>query len=444
LALGLRLFSTLGTARVIFANFTPTLKTKVTERLEFFEDLAQFTGDPHPVFLRVASDGGQRIIDLCDESWSAVTVSADGWRVGAAPVRFRRTEGMRSLPQPVPGGSIKELLPFLNLPDDNSRILCLSWLLSALHPTGACPVLSLTGMQGSAKSSLAKILRSLIDPCSNPLRTAALNERDLCISAQNSYMICFDNLSAIPHWLSDAICRLSTGAGMALRKLYTDQKEILFGSIRPVLFNGITVLAERGDLRDRLIDLHLPPISQDARKGEDEFWKAFDAARSRIFGALLDALVLALRNLPTVPTVGLPRMTGFSQLGVAAEKALGFRKGFFLTAYKNNRRESSLTALEYSPAAALIPKLLNGRSSWEGTHGQLLQELNLLAGGDSRDPAWPRSGRKMAAVLAREEPSLLTAGIRMRRLARSGGSGSRRIRLEYLTVRSSHSAGTKK
>ena len=40
---------------------------------------------------------------------------------------------------------------------------------------------------------------------------SALDQRELMIAANNSYLLAFDNLSGLPHWLSDAICRLATG-----------------------------------------------------------------------------------------------------------------------------------------------------------------------------------------------------------------------------------------
>jgi len=91
---------------------------------------------------------------------------------------------MASLPHPVAGGSIEELWPFVNVPDDEQRVMAVSWLVTALRPTGPYPVLILQGEQGSAKSTTARVLRSLVDPSSVPLRTAPRNEQDLAIHAQ--------------------------------------------------------------------------------------------------------------------------------------------------------------------------------------------------------------------------------------------------------------------
>ena len=59
------------------------------------------------------------------------------------------------------------------------------------------------------------------------------------IAANNGYLLAFDNLSGLPVWLSDALCRLATGGSFAVLQLYTDDEEILFEAARPILLNSI-------------------------------------------------------------------------------------------------------------------------------------------------------------------------------------------------------------
>jgi hypothetical protein len=54
----------------------------------------------------------------------------------------------------------------------------------------------------------------------------------------------------LPHWLSDALCRLATGGSFAVRQLYTDDEEVLFEASRPILLNGIEDVICRPDLGD--------------------------------------------------------------------------------------------------------------------------------------------------------------------------------------------------
>ena len=121
-----------------------------------------------------------------------------------------------------------------------------------------------------------------------------------------------DNLSHVPVWLSDALCRLSTGGGLADRELYTDGEVFLVDVQRPCLLTGIEDLATRGDLLDRTIPLALTPIADDARIPEQQLKAAFERVQARILGALLAAVSCALRNLPTTKLASMPRMADFS------------------------------------------------------------------------------------------------------------------------------------
>ena len=141
------------------------------------------------------------------------------------------------MPLPVPerGGSIEGLLPLLNLSSRNDFVLVIAWLLAALRPGGPHPVLAISGEQGSAKTVLSKMLKALVDSNVAPVRALPREERELMIAANNSYLLAFDNLSGLPAWLSDALCRLASGGSFAVRQLYTDDDEVLFQAARPLL-----------------------------------------------------------------------------------------------------------------------------------------------------------------------------------------------------------------
>ena len=68
-------------------------------------------------------------------------------------------------------GSIDLLRPYVNLTEADFRLM-IAWLTAVLRPVGPYPILVLHGEQGSAKSTLAKVLRLLIDPqaCPRPDR----------------------------------------------------------------------------------------------------------------------------------------------------------------------------------------------------------------------------------------------------------------------------------
>ena len=181
-------------------------------------------------------------LDLADDAWRVVRVTADGWNVipgNAAPVRFRRPRAMLSLPTPAPGGDLSTLRPLLNVANDDAFDLIGGWLLGALNPRGSYAILVLHGEQGAAKTTAGRMLRCLIDPNVAPLRTQPKDEGDLLIAASGGLMVAYDNLSHLPDWLSDGLCRLTSGGGLSKRQLYTDIDEVVLDARRPALLTGI-------------------------------------------------------------------------------------------------------------------------------------------------------------------------------------------------------------
>jgi hypothetical protein len=143
----------------------------------------RFDGPQREVFVRVAEYHDAVYLDLGDEHWRAIEVTQSGWRIVDDPtVRFRRARGMLMLPTPVHGGRIDELDRFINIRGEDLALVR-AWLISAARAQGPYPILCLHGEQGTAKSTTAKALRSLIDPNESPLRTVPRDERDFYISA---------------------------------------------------------------------------------------------------------------------------------------------------------------------------------------------------------------------------------------------------------------------
>lgn len=403
----------------------------VQDALGVLEGRALFDGAEHLIFTRVAESRGAIYIDLCNDAWEAIEITAHGWQVIAnPPVRFRRMKGMLPLPHPVAGGTLRDLQHFVNIQNMDAWVLLIAWLLMTFSPRGPYPVLDLAGEQGSAKSTLARVLRSLVDPSSAPLRTSPREERDLTISAHAGWILAFDNLSFLPQWLSDAFCRLATGGGFATRELYTDSEEVLFDAQLPVLFTAIEDIASQGDLIDRSIRLLLPAVPKQKRKRESVFWSEFEAARPKIFGALLDVVAAAHRNLPTVKLENLPRMADFAAWVIAAEPALGWNSGTFLEVYARNRQAANDLALDASLVAGAVKKLME-KGPWEGTASELLEVLTAeISEKDAKAKTWPKSPLSLANVLRRLAPNLRAADIGVTFLKTTNNNSKRLIRIE--------------
>jgi hypothetical protein len=410
--------------------------------LNVIEARARFDGPERAVFVRVGAHNGALYLDLADSCWRAIEIDANGWRIVAhAPIPFRRPAGMLALPEPVRGGKIDELRPFLNVSDNDEFVLAVSYELAAMRPRGPYPILDLIGEHGAAKSTFASVLRKLIDPNYAALRALPRDERDLFIAANNAHLLPFDNISWLPDWLSDAFCRLSTGGGFATRELYSDQDEALFDAMRPIILNGMEDFVGKSDLADRSIILALKNITDDKRKPEAEFWAEFERAQPRIMGALLDGVAHGLRQLPETRLTASPRMADFALWGTAYETAF-WQSGTFLKAYAQNIDEAFAAMIEADRVAKAVqdfmaarpdlkkqPSLIDQRDEWTGTATDLLQILKTFVSGKLKNKEFPTSARGLSGRLRRAAATLRRVGIEVTFVKDTSSKRTRTIKI---------------
>ena len=374
---------------------------------------ALFEGKQHTTAVRVSGNDDCIWLDLANDKWQAVRIDAKGWRVVDKPnVAFIRPRGVLPLPIPETGGSLDELRDLVNVPDDNDWILIMAWLVASLRPSGPYPVLSINGEQGSAKSTLCRMLRARVDPNVAALRSGPRDERDLVIAGSNGHIVALENLSKVPDWLSDALCRLSTGGGFGTRELFSDNEEKLFNGQRPVMLNGITELCTRSDLLDRSIVISLPAIGEQKRTAESDLWTEFESIRARTLGALLDAVSQACSARAHICLDALPRMADFATWSVAAEPALPCDAGDFLRAYSSNRSSANETAIEGSVLSGPVFVFMESRDEWQGTASALRDELESIS--DERivkGKDWPKKPHLLSGELKRIAPNLRRTGI---------------------------------
>jgi hypothetical protein len=373
---------------------------------------ARFSGKRHKVFIRIGEANGKLYYDLGDETWSVVEIDGAGWRVlSKSPVKFIRPSGYKAQVNPVRGGSLDELRRFINVSSEDDWTLFIGWLISSYRATGPYAILSLAGTQDAAKSTTTKMVRLLIDPSTALVRAQPKEERDLMVGAKNNWLLAFDNLSHVTEWLSDALCRVSTGGGQANRENYTNGDEYLFDVMRPVAMNGIEELATRPDLADRTINVFLPSLRDDQRKDEKILYAEFNEALPRILGAIFNVLSVAMRNLPATRLEKLPRMADLTRFATAAEEGLGWPAGTFMTTYEEYRRTSKINALEASHIGTALLTLVDDFPHWSGTATDLLDALDGRWPRAAKKVHFPASARSLSGALRRLIPNLKEVGI---------------------------------
>ena len=414
-------------------QFTEKMLTQsaLDDQRRTYEGQALFEGEEHPVFNRIGSLGRSLYLDLGGAKWDAVAINAGGWQVIThPPARFRRARSMQPLPVPtLAGGDINLLRPFLNTASEADFQMLVAWLIGCFHPKGPYPILILNGEQGSAKSTTARVLRNLIDPANPVARSAPQSEQDLVIAAKHNHVLAFDNLSSIKPAMADAFCRIATGGGFGTRKLHTDDTEMLFSATRPCLLNGIPDLANRPDMADRAIVVHLPVIEPAERAFEGEFNRQLDQAMPRILAGLLDAVSAAMANLATVELPERPRMADFARWVTAAEPALGWPEGAFLASYAANRAQGDRASVEGNPVGLAILKLAKEETRWSGTMTELKTVLRNRYPLLTEDAySFPRQENKLSTAIRRVIPPLRRMGVEIS-FTRQGQSGERVVQI---------------
>ncbi len=394
-----------------------TLKTSI----RILEGKACFESPMFDLQVRVAKYDNALWYDLGKNRVAKIT--ADGWEVTQnVPILFRHFNHQKPKVEPVGGGSIHELVEFLNIRNDDPKqfsgdlLLALVSLVAGFIPDFPHPILVLHGPQGAAKTTLSRMFKELIDPSAIKTLTMPTDIREFVQLVSHHWYVPFDNLSYLKGNFSDALCRAVTGDGFSKRELFSDDDDVIYEFQRLFSLNGINLAVERADLLDRCLIIGMERVS----KFEEAalFWKRFHEAKPRILGAIFDLLVVAFREADKLPPTQTNRMADFVKWGRAITKALGYDPALFVEAYRDNDRKQHEEALEASPVALTILDFMANRDDWEGTPSELLSELLLRVEDlkiDTKAKSWPKDPRWLWKRIQEARTNLEANGIQVTR-----------------------------
>ncbi len=357
--------------------------------------------------LRVAELDGTSYIDTGRTDGKVIRLRAGTWSViDTAPVRFLRTKLTAAMPLPPRTGDLYRLWDFINvaLPD---RPVLLAALIAALVQTDVPhPVVALFAEQGSAKTTTTRMLVDLIDPSPVPLRQAPRDADSWVTAASGSWLVALDNLSAIPPWLSDSLCRAATGDGNVKRALYTDGDLAVVKFRRCIIINGIDVGAVRPDLAERMAMIDLRRIDRHMRQPEAGLRQLWHQALPGILSGLLSLAATVHHRLDTIEVDDAPRMADFGRVLACVDEVLssdGLRR------YMSRSDQLSEDSLSADPFIECLR--LHTYEPLRGQSGVDLLALITPTGGDWRRPKeWPRNGRDVTSLLRRHAPALRKLG----------------------------------
>ncbi|MCJ7609837.1 hypothetical protein MUP00_09260 [Candidatus Bathyarchaeota archaeon] len=402
-----------------------------------------------PLHNRLAWHDGAIWLDLADQNRRPVKITKEGWTIeNDPPILFRSYPHQLPLPEPSRGGDPWKLLDYLNVREAD-HLLYMTYVGTLFIPGFPHPILGVYGPQGSTKTTTMTLTMSVVDPSAADIAALPRNERELIQFLDHHYVAYFDNVSWLPDWASDALCRACTGAGFSKRQLYTDDEDFIYCFQRSVGLNGINVAARKPDLLDRNLLIGLEQVPEAKRRMETEIEEKFTQERPLILGGFLDAVVKAL-NMPEPRLDRTSRMADFQSFGYRMAEALGGSGKEFVAAYWENVTLQAEEAVQADLVAEVLLEYVQGCSGgkWEGSPTQLLNLLRAKAEDlnvSTRLREWPKAPNALTRRLNVLKDSLRKVGCVVE-LSRVHG-GEKRIlivagKVEQHTARPSPSSPT--
>lgn len=331
------------------------------------------------LYNRVARVDDRIYYDLGDDK-RVVEIDCDGWKIlDEFPVIFRRFSHQLPQVEPQDGGNIEDILKFINLKNDEDKILILTYLVTVLVPDIPRVILVCVGEQGAAKSTLLRISRSLIDPSRAELLRLRNSADELSQMASHNYCFYLDNISYLNTEVSDSLSAYTTGIGNSKRKLYSDDDDVIYDIKTAIGLSGINLMANKPDLLDRCLILELERIPEESRIEEKVFWENFNNQKPKLLGALFTVLSKTLTQAKTIVLHSRPRMADYAKYAAAASEVLGFGSEKFIEAFGTNVKRQNQAAIDASPTAQVILEFMSTRDSWEGSPSNLYTELAEVA-----------------------------------------------------------------
>ncbi len=387
----------------------------ISTAMSVLEAKATFDSPQYELSNRFAMRDSAIYIDMVDAYWRVIKITAEGWEImDKPPVLFRRYSHQKPLPDPVRGGKLSDLHRHLAIKSEEDKRLIEAWLVASAFPNSPRPAPTFHGPQGASKTTSARILKSITDPSVTESVDLGKSPSDLAQILDHHGVPCFDNLTSIPAWAADMLCRAVSGGAFSKRELYSDDSDVLMIFRRPIIITGINIPTHAPDLLDRLLLIELERIPPEQRMDEATFWKGFDADCPGLFGALLDGIAGALKYLPDIKLDRMPRMADFARVACAYAEHTGVGAKTMLDIIMQHTSRQTQEVVDADPVATAIIDLIKERRKWEGTASELLKLLN-GSQPPHRPDGWPKQANGLTRKLNVLHSTLNEVGISIRR-----------------------------
>ena len=385
---------------------------KAVKKLRYFLSYEK-TYEYTDVFVRTSGDLTNAIeYDLQKDTQKTVKITAGGWKISPKKRRFIVPE--IALPQVTPIQTNKSpldlLKPFVNMQGD-TYILFVIWLIQAFSlGTHFAPLIF--AEKGCGKTTLSKIIKRIVDPCNFKVTPIPDKKDDLHVLLYNSFLCCFDNVSAISDDFSDVFCGAITGTSIAKRSLYTNGKLTVATLHNTIVINGIGVVPTRDDLAERMILIRLNKITSKERRTDTQIWQDFEKTLPEILGSIFNTLSRAMQEIQKSQTNDISRIGDAFVEMIAIAKSLGIDEVEFRRIYNDNV-ETLKQVRSTSPLIESIKEFMtkNQGRKFQGKANDVLMKIREYYSGDKS--LLPNSASHFTRQLEKEHEKLLNSGFRV-------------------------------
>jgi hypothetical protein len=324
--------------------------------------------------IRVARHGNELVIDMADETGRVIVVTpGKGWRVDPrSPVPFRRSNFQLPHLEPRGGATLDQLREAIGVPIEKWSLV-LAWMLSTFITGVPRTILALEGSGGSGKTSLMNRIVDLVDPTKASSGSDARSMRDWQSTAWQRHVVSLDNISVIPPWFSDVLCRASTGDAGGGRALYHEKKVSITTFQVAVVMTTTGIDVPRSDLEQRMLFVPVSAMQDEERRTSSKLTAHWRDFRAKALGVLLETLANILPWLDNVQPPRLPRMADFGQL-LAAMDAAQVSQGA-LDAYMCSVAQANQDAASRSVFVRALTTVVGQCRGWCGTPTQLVEAV---------------------------------------------------------------------
>jgi DNA polymerase, archaea type len=299
-------------------------------------------------------------------------------------------------------------LDMMIISDQQHRLLLKVITICYFIPDIPHPICIPYGEQGSCKSTFCEFQKRLVDPSKINLLTVPKDKSEFVQQLHHNYLVAYDNVSYLPPWFSDEVCKAVTGVGNSKRKLYSDDEDVIVNYRRCIIINGINNNLTEPDALDRSVLIEFERIPKELRKEESKVENQFEKLRPKLLGFIFDILVKTLQIKPSLKLSHLPRMADFAVWGEAVARAMDYKPMEFLDAYNKNIGRQNIEVIESNQLAQAIVKFVSSwydeekKTCWISPTSKVLENLNRIAQQyniDTTGRDWPKASNSLTKRL---------------------------------------------